>query len=130
MVEAYLRARNHFSLTANIRGESAAAVARLINQAGDAAGLRGPTVARVYPRDGSTGGEEWFAVTVIVSETLLLTAVNALRRAGASEISSTQVRYMFQHRSQQYELLKRQLDGVEEDGRADALANTIAWSSS
>jgi ATP phosphoribosyltransferase len=111
LIEAYLRSRQQIALTANIRGESAEAVARKVVASGDVAGLRGPTVARVFPKEGpgDTPGEDWFALTVIVSESLLLRAVEALRRAGASDVTATQVRYVFDHRSWTYEALKRQL---------------------
>lgn len=78
MVEAVLRAREYFSLTANIRGDSAEAVARLASAHGDVTGLQGPTISRVYPKHGE--GEAWFAVTVVVQLPLLLSAVEALRR--------------------------------------------------
>ncbi len=111
LIEASLRSRRHVSLTANIRGESAEAVARQVNVSGDVAGLRGPTVARVYPKDLAGADVGWFAVTVVVDESLLLRAVEALRRVGASEVTATQVSYIFEHRSWIYESLKRQLEG-------------------
>lgn len=114
MMEAYLRSRDRFSLTANICGESAEGVALGVTAAGEAAGgLRGPTVARVYPREVGAGSadEKWFAVTIIVTEAKLLTAVEALRRAGASEVTATEVRYVFEHRSWSFERLKRELEG-------------------
>jgi ATP phosphoribosyltransferase len=108
LTEAYLRSRQHVSITANIPGESAEAVARrVLASGGVAAGLRGPTIARVFPKDASDG--EWFALTVVVSEDVLLPSVEALRRAGASEVTAIQVRYVFEHRSWTFEALKRQL---------------------
>jgi ATP phosphoribosyltransferase len=112
LMEAYLRSRNQVSITANIRGESAEAVARRVLASGGVAGLRGPTVARVFPKDASDG--DWFAVTVVVGEDVLLPAVESLRRAGASEVTATQVRYVFEHRSWSFEALKRQLQGPAE----------------
>jgi ATP phosphoribosyltransferase len=106
-MEAYLRSRQQVSITANIRGDSAEAVARLVLSGGGVAGLRGPTVARVFPKDATD--DQWFAVTVVVSEDVLLPAVVTLRRAGASEVTATQVRYVFEHRSWTYEALRRQL---------------------
>jgi ATP phosphoribosyltransferase len=108
LMEAYLRSRRQVSITANIRGDSAEAVARRVLASGAAAGLRGPTVARVFPKDVAEH-DEWFALTVVVGEDGLLQAVEALRRAGASEVSATQVRYVFEHRSWTFEALKRQL---------------------
>jgi ATP phosphoribosyltransferase len=110
LMEAYLRSRQHVSITANIPGESAEAVAQRVLASGGVAGLRGPTIARVFPKDGSSNNEgEWFALTVVVGEDVLLPSVDALRRAGASEVSATQVRYVFEHRSWTFEALKRQL---------------------
>jgi ATP phosphoribosyltransferase len=110
LVEAYLRSRQRVSITANMRGESAEAVARRVLASGGGLGLRGPTIARVFPNERVDGqGGEWFALTVVVSEDVLLPAVESLRRAGASEVTATQVRYVFEHRSWTFEALKRQL---------------------
>jgi ATP phosphoribosyltransferase len=108
LIEAHLRSRRQVSLTANMRGESAEAVARRVLASGEAVGLRGPTVAPVFAQDQDASGG-WFALTVVVSESTLLPAVEALRRAGASEITATEVRYVFEHRSWTFEALKRQL---------------------
>jgi ATP phosphoribosyltransferase len=107
LMEAYLRSRQQVSITANIPGEDAEEVARRVLASGGVAGLRGPTIARVFPKDGTEGS--WFALTVVVGEDVLLPTVEALRRAGASEVSATQVRYVFEHRSWTFEALKRQL---------------------
>jgi ATP phosphoribosyltransferase len=107
LMEAYLRSRRRVSITANIRGESPEAVARQVLASGASLGLRGPTIARVFPKDDD---ETWFALTIVVSEDTLLPTVQALRGAGASEISATQVRYVFEHRSWTFEALKRQLN--------------------
>ena len=126
LMEAYLRSRQQVSITANIPGEGAADVARRVLASGGAAGLRGPTVAPVFPKEAS-GEQAWFAVTVVVGEDVLLPTVEALRRAGASEVSATQVRYVFEHRSWTYEALKRELGG---HGAVPLREKTTAWSSS
>ncbi len=108
LMEAYLRSRRQVSVTANMRGQSAEEVARRVVAGGGALGLRGPTIAQVFPND-ATDSHDWFALTVVVAEDTLLQAVEALRRAGASEVSATQVRYVFEHRSWTFEALKRQL---------------------
>ena len=126
LIEAYLRSRQQVSITANIRGESAEGVAGRVLASGVVAGLRGPTVSRVFPKDAADG--EWFALTVVVGEDDLLAAVESLRRAGASEVTATQVRYVFEQRSWAFEALKRQLHGPA-DGEKD-LEKTTAWSSS
>jgi ATP phosphoribosyltransferase len=107
LMEAYLRSRQQVSITANIPGKSPEDVAHRVLASGGAIGLRGPTIARVFPKDATEG--DWFALTVVVGEDVLLPTVESLRRAGASEVSATQVRYVFEHRSWTYEALRRQL---------------------
>jgi ATP phosphoribosyltransferase len=121
LIEAYLRSRQQVSITANMRGDTAEGVARSVLASGVVAGLRGPTVARVFPKDAADG--DWFALTVIVGEDVLLAAVESLRRAGASEVTATEVRYVFEQRSWAFEALKRQLHGPA-DGELKTLVNT------
>jgi len=118
-IEASLRARSFLRLTANIQGESEASVVRRVTAHGEVAGMRGPTVARVYPKAGEA--ENWFAVMVVVEQKLLLPAVETLRRAGASEVSASPLNYVFDSRCWAYEALERALaergdgrDGAEE----------------
>jgi len=127
LMEAYLRSRQHVSITANIPGETPEDVARRVQASGGMVGLRGPTIARVFPKDATE--DTWFALTVVVGEDVLLPTVEALRRAGASEVSATQVRYVFEHRSWTFEALKRQLQGASADGLA-LREKTTAWLSS
>ncbi len=113
LVEAEMRSREYLSLTGNMRGDSAAEVARRVTSRADVAGLRGPTISQVYPKIGDEEG--WFAATVIVRSTLLLKAVDALRRAGAGEVSATPLRYMFEQKSWSFEALRRHLNVRAED---------------
>jgi ATP phosphoribosyltransferase len=118
LMEACLRSRQRVSITANIPGESAEDVAGRVLASGGVAGLRGPTISRVFPKEPVDG--DWFALTVVVAEDVLLPTVEALRRAGASEVSATQVRYVFEHRSWTFEALKRQLGSSAPESLADA----------
>lgn len=107
LIEAQLRSREFFTLNGNIRGESPDAVARLVTRHSEVAGLRGPTISKVYPK---VGGEEgWYAATVVVQSKLLLQAVETLRRAGASDVSVGKLQYVFESKSWSFEALKRQL---------------------
>jgi ATP phosphoribosyltransferase len=107
LIEAQMRSRDFFSLTGNIRGDSPEAVARRVTSHTEVAGLRGPTIAKVYPK---LGGEEgWYAATVVVQSKLLLQAIDALRRAGAGDVSVAPLRYMFQSKCWSFEALRRQL---------------------
>ena len=81
------------------------AVARRVTSHTEVAGLRGPTISKVYPK---LGGEEgWYAATVVVRSDLLLQAIDALRRAGASDVSVAPLRYMFQSKCWSFEALRR-----------------------
>jgi ATP phosphoribosyltransferase len=113
LVEAHLRSREHYSITANIRADSPEAVARRVTAHPEVAGLRGPTIARVYPKVGADEG--WFAVTVIVDSKLLVSAVDALRRSGASDITVVGVRYVFDSKSWTFESVRRRLSGEPAD---------------
>lgn len=106
-IEAEMRSREYFSLTGNIRGDSPETVARLVTAHTEVAGLTGPTISKVYPK---LGGEEgWYAATVVVQSKLLLEAVEALRRAGATNVSVQQLRYMFQEKCWSFEALRHKL---------------------
>jgi ATP phosphoribosyltransferase len=107
LIEAYLRGRKHASITANVSGESEEAVARRLTAYDTAAGLRGPTIARVYSK--VPGEQKWFAVTVIVARDQLLQAVEQLRRAGAVDMTVQDLHYVFEHRSTQFTGLLRKL---------------------
>ena len=108
-MESFLRARPYLSLTANVRGGSPEVVARRIIMHGDIAGLRGPTIARVYPKSQQDEGD-WYAVTVIVARERLQEAIDALRRAGASDITALQLSYVFESKAWSYEALLRALE--------------------
>jgi ATP phosphoribosyltransferase len=106
-IEAQIRSRDFFSLTGNIRGDSPEAVARRVTSHTEVSGLRGPTISKVYPK---LGGEEgWYAATVVVQSKLLVQAIDALRRAGAGDVSVHPLVYMFQSKCWSFEALRRQL---------------------
>ncbi|HEY3118357.1 MAG TPA: ATP phosphoribosyltransferase, partial [Chloroflexota bacterium] len=91
-MEAYLRARSFMSLTANVHGDSVESVARQVTAHSEVSGMRGPTIARVYPKP-PHDDEDWFAVTVIVARDRLQEAVDALRHAGATDMTAQQLAY-------------------------------------
>lgn len=109
LFEARLRARRYYSITANIRGDSAEAVARRVSGRTATAGLRGPTVARVHAP--SDGGQDWYAVTVIVPGDDLLAAVDHLRDVGGSSVTVHAVEYIFAERCAGYDRLLAALEG-------------------
>ena len=98
LMEAHIRAEPFYRLTANVRGESAEEVSATILARPDLAGLRGPTVARVY----NVEEQEWHSVSLLVKKEKLLEAVDHLRDSGAVDIAASQVSYLFDGHSQAY----------------------------
>jgi ATP phosphoribosyltransferase len=121
LIEAYQHGRHYVSLTGNVQGESADAVARRVTAHEAIAGLRGPTIAPVYSKAGGERG--WYAVTVVVRRDLLLTAVEHLRKAGAGDITALDVHYVFEHRSWSFEALQRQLGVRAQGGQPSAVGD-------
>lgn len=111
--EAHLRSKHYRTLTANVRGESAAEVAAHVIQQVATAGTLGPTVAPVFPKvpDGSHARTDpvitaletgWYAVSIVVEEQLLLPAIDHLRRAGSGGITVGVPEYVFESASLAY----------------------------
>ena len=90
-IESHLRAGNVYTVTANMRGETAEDVAASVLAHDDISGLRGPTLAEVYTTDG--GG--WYAVTVVVEKDRLMAAVKRFREIGGSSVTVSQPDYVF-----------------------------------
>lgn len=121
-MEAYQRSREFVSVTANVQGDSFESVAQHVTAHTDAAGLQGPTIAKVFPKP-PHDDQDWFAVTVIVARQRLQDAVDALRRAGASDMTAVELAYIFEHKAWSYEALVRALGGnsgrsSDTDGKA------------
>lgn len=107
LIEARLRSLNYYSITANIRGESADVVAQHVIGNREVAGIQGPTISTVYSRLG--GGQDWFAVTVVVERDKLLRAVEHLRKIGGSGITVLPASYVFEQESMAYQRLLEEL---------------------
>jgi len=100
-VEAYLRARDFFSITANIRGNSPEEVAAHVTQRPEISGLKGPTISKVYSDD----ADAWYAVTVVVPRDKLMVAVDHLRKIGGGSVTVFQAHYVFQDQCNSYQEL-------------------------
>ena len=103
LVEAHLQSKEYYSVTANMKGETADDVARYVLDNSDISGLRGPTISKVYTQDG--GG--WYAVTVIVERDKLLAAVDQLRQNGGTSVTVSRLDYVFQSESKALDRLIR-----------------------
>lgn len=106
-IESSQRADPFSSLTANIQGDSAEAVAAKLAALPEVGGLLGPTIARVFARDEQ--GKSWFAVTVQVKSRHLLSAVASLREAGCVSVSVTSPHYIFARECTLYQDLLKTL---------------------
>ncbi|MEQ8466595.1 ATP phosphoribosyltransferase [Coleofasciculus sp. E1-EBD-02] len=111
LIEANLNAKKYVSITANVRGKSADEIGNyLVNHSelSGLTGLRGPTIAKVYSKE----DKDWYAVTIVVEQRMLLAAVNHLRNTGGSDMTITSPDYVFGSQSQNYQVF---LERLKED---------------
>ena len=109
-MEAHLRAEPYYRITANVQGASAEAVSGTVLSRPELAGLRGPTIARVY----NVEEQDWYSVSLLVEKEQLLEAVDHLRVCGAVDIAASQVNYLFDGYSAAYHQLFDKLEGAGE----------------
>ena len=91
-IEAHLRGQENYMVVANMRGDSARAIADALFAQPDLSGLQGPTIAPVFAH----GGEQWNAVTIVVHKDRIIPAVRALRAIGGSGVIVSPVTYIFE----------------------------------
>jgi len=101
LMEGHLRAEPYYRVTANVRASSAEVVSSTVLARPDLAGLRGPTVARVY----NIEEQDWFNVSLLIKKGQLLEAVDHLRGCGAIDVAASQLSYLFDGHSEAYEAL-------------------------
>mgnify|MGYP005845651583 CR=1 FL=1 len=96
LIDAAIQGQEYYSIRANVRGESPAAVARLVAGNPVTRGLQGPTVSPIYAVNSDTPDNgEWHTVTIVVHSRDLLTAIAHLRSVGGVQATVTPVRYVF-----------------------------------
>jgi ATP phosphoribosyltransferase len=108
-IDAALQGRSYSQVTVNIRGDNAESIARRVGANPLTRGLQGPTIAPIYS-DGDSG--HWFTITIIVSNKMLLNAIDLLRNLGGTQASVTPVRYVFLEQSPTYAKLCEALGKV------------------
>ncbi len=101
LMEGHLRAEPYYRVTANVRAASAEEVSSTVLARPDLAGLRGPTVARVY----NIEEQDWFNVSLLIKKDRLLEAVDHLRDCGAIDVAASQLSYLFDGHSEAYQAL-------------------------
>lgn len=92
--EAHLRAMEHYTIIANMRGNSPEEAAQKVFAQPDLGGLQGPTISRVYLRDAADTG--WYAISIVVRKDKLHLAVEQLRAIGGSGVLVLPVTYIFE----------------------------------
>ena len=98
LMEGHLRAEPYYRVTANVRASSAEEGSSTVLARPDLAGLRGPTVARVY----NVEEQDWYNVSLLIQKGQLLPAVDHLRDCGAIDVAASQLSYLFDGHSEAY----------------------------
>ena len=91
-IAAHLQSKDYYTVTANINGDDPSEVSRRLLEQTELAGLRGPTIAKVY----ADGNENWYALTLVIQRSQLMNAVNKLRDIGGTSVTVSQPSYVFQ----------------------------------
>ncbi len=108
LIDAALQGRDFYSVTANIRGTSAEAVATLVAANPLTRGLQGPTIAPIYAPNSLSGeGYQWYTVTIMIRSSDLLPTIAHLRSIGGVQTIVTPARYVFLGQSPSVERLER-----------------------
>jgi ATP phosphoribosyltransferase len=97
--EAHLRAVEHVSVFANMRGPSPQAIAEQMFAQDTLGGLQGPTISPVVVRQGNPN---WYAVHIVVRRQQLFQAIAELRAIGGSGVVVTPVTYVFEEEPARY----------------------------
>jgi ATP phosphoribosyltransferase len=93
-IEAHLRATDHQTIIANMRGESPEEVARKVFSQPDLGGLQGPTISPIYLREPSA--TRWYSVTIVVRKDRLHQSIEQLRSIGGSGVLVLPITYIFE----------------------------------
>jgi ATP phosphoribosyltransferase len=105
LAEAHLRAEDHVMVVANMRGESAGAIAERMFTQAVLGGLQGPTISLVVGADGSP---TYHAVQIVVRRDALLEAIGELRAIGGSGVVVTPVTYIFEEEPDRVRAMMRE----------------------
>jgi ATP phosphoribosyltransferase len=111
--EAHLRAIEHFSVFANMRGLSPEAIAECMFSQKTLGGLQGPTFSRVVV---PAGEPHWFAIHIIVRRDSLFQAIAELRAIGGSGVVVSPVSYIFEEEPARYQAM---LEGLQSNETHD-----------
>jgi ATP phosphoribosyltransferase len=116
-IEAHLRATEHLSVIANMRGSSPQAIAGRMFAEDTLGGLQGPTISQVVVRGSD---ENWYAVHIVVRRRQLFQAIAGLRAIGGSGVVVTPVTYIFEEEPARYRAMMEAIQ--ESPGGPDGTA--------
>lgn len=108
-IEAHQRASGSFLVTANMRGESAEAIAGRMFEQTMIGGLQGPTIAPVVTREQWQSDTNWYAVNIVVRKEQLFQAIGELRAIGGSGVIVAPCAYIFEEEPAQYRAMLAKL---------------------
>ncbi|MEM7342900.1 MAG: ATP phosphoribosyltransferase [Chloroflexota bacterium] len=108
--EAHLRATEHYTVTANIRGSSPEEVAEKVFTQSDLGGLQGPTISKVYLREADPSGSQWYAISIVVQKSMLHRSIEQLRTIGGSGVLVHPLTYIFEEAPARWSQLLDQLE--------------------
>jgi ATP phosphoribosyltransferase len=106
--DATLQGQDYYQLSANLRGDSAEAVAQAVAAHPATRGLQGPTIAPIFASR-SAGDAAWYNATVIVHRKQIIAAVAHFRSIGGAQTTVIPVRYIFMEQSPGCQRLLAQL---------------------
>lgn len=110
-IDAAHQGRGYFQLIANIKGQSAEEIAHLVSADARTRGLQGPTIAPIFSANGNSSSDgQWYTVTIIISSSDLLPAVEHMRAIGGTQTIVSPVRYVFMENSPTFAHLVDQLE--------------------
>jgi len=104
-IEAHRRGSGSYFITANIRGDSAEAIARRMFDQTSLGGLQGPTIAPVVAREHLRAEANWYAINVVVRRERLFEAVGELRAIGGSGVVVVPCAYIFEEEPERYQAM-------------------------
>ncbi len=105
--EAHLRATEHNSVIANIRGNSAEEVAQKVFSQPELGGLQGPTISPVYLREATD--TNWFAISIVVRKDKLHQSIKQVRSIGGSGVLVLPLTYIFEEEPVRWQQLLKNL---------------------
>jgi ATP phosphoribosyltransferase len=105
-IEAHMRAKENLLVIANMRGESAEAIANKLFTQTSIGGLQGPTISPILTRDANRG---WYSVSIVVRRDYLPQAIGQLRQIGGSGIIVSPVTYIFEEEPPRYTAMLAEL---------------------